>query len=88
MDRHDVRASLDEGLEIGIGRRDHQVHVEGQRAVPAQRAHQRGAEGDVRHEMPVHDVEMQPVGAGGFDGVNLLAQSGEVSGQEGWGDAD
>ncbi len=24
-------------------------------------------EGDVGHEMPVHDVEMDPVGAGGVD---------------------
>ena len=48
----------------------------------AQRLHHVGAEGDVRHEMPVHHVEMDPVGAGGLDRAHLLAQLGEVGGQD------
>ena len=32
------------------------------------------ADGDVGHEMPVHHVDMDPVGAGGIDGADLLAE--------------
>ena len=41
-----------------------------------------GAVADVRHEMPVHDVQVQPVGAGGFDGGHLLGQAGEIRGEK------
>ena len=44
--------------------------------------HQR-ADGDVWKKMPVHDVDVDPVGAGGFDGLEFFAQPGEISGQNG-----
>ncbi len=47
----------------------------------------RRAEGDVGDEMTVHDVEVDPVGAGGVDGGDLGAQPGEIGGQDGGGDA-
>ena len=36
--------------------------------------------------MPVHDVEMNPVGAGRIDGANLFTQPGEVGSQDRWRD--
>ena len=32
--------------------------------------------------MPVHHVDMDPVGAGGIDGADLLAELGEVGGED------
>ena len=40
----------------------------------AQRLHDVGADGDVGHEMAVHHVDMDPVGAGRVDGADLLAE--------------
>jgi hypothetical protein len=37
--------------------------------------------------MAVHDVDMKPV-AGGVDGAHLLAELGEVGGQDRWGDGE
>ena len=74
MDRDDVRAGRREGGEVGVGRRDHQVHVEGLRRERPQRLHDVGAERDVRDEVPVHHVEMDPVGARRLDRGDLLAQ--------------
>ena len=55
-------------------------------AVLAQRlAHQR-ADGQVRHVVVVHHVEVHPVGAGREHVVHFLAQAGEVGGKDGWGD--
>jgi len=41
-----------------------------------------GAVGNVRYEMPVHHVEMNPVGAGCIDRANLFAQFGEIRRQD------
>ena len=46
------------------------------------------AEGEVGHVMVVHHVEVDPVGAGGDHVAHLLAQAGEVGGEDGGGDAD
>ena len=85
--RHDVvGAGLGEGGEVGIGRADHQVHVERQARVRAQRLQHQRAEAEVGDEMAVHDVQVQPVGAGGLDRLDLVAQAGEVGGQQAGGD--
>ena len=34
-----------------------------------------GTDGQVRHEVSVHDIEVHPVGARGLDGSNLLAEA-------------
>ena len=78
MHSDDVRARLGEGLEKGIDRGDHQMDVERLGGVWAQRLHHCRAKGDVGHEMPVHHVDMNPVGTGGIDRAHFLAQAGEV----------
>lgn len=83
-----VRAGLRERIEIRIDGGDHQMDVERLGGDAAHRLHDRGAERDVGHEMPVHDVDMDPVGAGRIDGADLLTQFGEVGGQDRGGDAD
>ena len=82
MHGDDVGAGLGEGLEIGIAGRDHQMHVEQLLGVRPQRLHHVGTDADVGHEMAVHDVDMDPVGAGRIDGAHLLAELGEIGGQD------
>src|SRR5262249_59021975 len=65
---------------------DHQVHVEHLFGVRAQRLHHVGTDGDIGHEVPVHHVDMHPVGAGGVERAHLLAELGEVGGQDRRGD--
>jgi hypothetical protein len=60
---------------------DHQVTVERQRGVLEQRPDDGQAEGQVRHEVVVHDVHMQPVRDAG-DRCGLVGEPGEVRGQD------
>src|SRR5262245_7010990 len=78
MHRDDVRARLGEGFEVGIARRDHQVHVEDLAAMRPQRLHDVRPDGDVGHEVAVHHVDVDPVGAGLVDRAHLLAEPGEI----------
>ena len=82
----DVGAGLCEGFEIRIARRDHQVHIERLFGVAADRLHHIRADGDVGNEMAVHDVDMDPVGAGGIDRAHFLAELGEIGGEDRRGD--
>ena len=72
--------------EIAPGIGHHQVAVEEQRRVAAQRGHDRRPDRDVGDEVPVHDVDVQPVGRG-RDLADLLGQHAEVRRQHGGRDA-
>ncbi|MCY1309120.1 hypothetical protein D9M70_591820 [compost metagenome] len=54
----DVAAGFRKGFEERIGGRNHQVAIKRRIGVAAQRLDHVGAEGDVRHEVPVHDIEI------------------------------
>jgi hypothetical protein len=82
MDRDDVRSRLGKGVEEIVDRRDHQMHVEWLGRVRPERLHHRGANGDVGHEMAVHDVDMDPVGPGHVDGADFLAQPRKIGRQD------
>jgi hypothetical protein len=82
MHGKDVTAGLGEMKEIGIGRSDHQVAVEGDAGAIAQCFDDRQAERDVRYEMTVHDVEVYPIGTGSDDCVDLFAKLGKICRQE------
>src|SRR5262249_33206128 len=83
---NDVGAGFGKSLEIGIAGRDHQVHVEHFLGVRTQRFHHAGTDRDIGHEVPVHYVDMDPIGAGVIDRAHLLAELGEVGGQNRRGD--
>ena len=61
------------------------MDVEGLLAVRAQGLDHRRADGQVGHEMPVHHIDVDPVGTGFVDGTNLFAQLGKVSREDGRG---
>src|SRR5437588_239495 len=92
MEADEIGARGREGLHQRIHRLHHQVHVEECASAlrPAEvglecRRH-RGPGAEVGHEVVVHDVEMDPVGARGENARHFLAQAGEVGRENRWGD--
>jgi hypothetical protein len=81
LHRDDVPTRLCESFNVRVARLDHQVAVEGLVDMRAQRRDELRPEGDVRHEMSVHHVEVDPVGAGRRDVAHFLAELREVSRQ-------
>ena len=61
VDVHLIGAGPCERFQKNFRLGTHQVHIEKQLGQRAQRLHHGRTEGDVRHEMAVHDVEMQPI---------------------------
>ena len=86
VDGDQVGAGARERLEVRLVGLDHQVHVERLGRERPERPHHLRAEAQIGHEVAVHDIEMDPVGAGGVDRAHLLAQPREVGGQHGRGD--
>ena len=82
------RAGLGERLEVAIGLFDHQVDVERDPGDALERADDRRADGDVRHEVAVHDVDVNEVGAAALRRGDGAAERGEVGRQDGWGNLD
>ncbi len=78
VDGDDVGAGVGEGGDIGVGRGNHQVYIEGLFGQRAERLDEPRAERDVGHEVAVHDVDVDAVGAGPVDGADFLAQPGKV----------
>ena len=66
--RHHRGARLHERVDVAIRVRDHQVDVERHLGDPLERLHDRRADRDVRHEMAVHDVDVNQIGAAALDG--------------------
>ena len=83
---HQIRPGLDEIRDIAVGVRDHQVDVEGQAGRTTDSFHHQGTHGDIGDEVPVHDVDMDPVGTGVFHGLDFLPQPCKIGGENGGGD--
>src|SRR6185369_9522654 len=62
MDGHRVAAGLEELVDELPGVRDHEMRVEGQAGAAPKRLDRLRAEGQVRDEVAVHHVEVDPVG--------------------------
>jgi hypothetical protein len=85
VDRHVARADLGVLRSPPVRLLDHQVTVDRQRGVLEQRLDHRQAQGQVRHEVVVHDIHVQPVGDAGHRG-GLVGEPGKVRGQDARGD--
>ncbi len=81
VDRHVARARLGVLRRPAVRLLDHEVTVEGQRGVLEQRLDHGQAQGEVRHEMVVHDIHVQPVGGACHRG-GLVGEPGKVRGQD------
>ena len=73
-----IGAGLGERLQEPVGMLDHQVDLQRQPRDRAQPPHDHRAEGQIRHEMAVHHVDVDPVGPGPLDLGHLLSQAGRV----------
>mmetsp|Transcript_15097 Transcript_15097/g.63516 ORF Transcript_15097/g.63516 Transcript_15097/m.63516 type:complete len:252 (-) Transcript_15097:8-763(-) len=74
-----------EGLDVVPGVGHHQVAVEESVGVLGEALHHRGAEGEVRDEVSVHDVQVEPVRAAVDDLHGLVRHAGEVGSEKGGG---
>jgi len=88
MGRNDIRTGLGEGFNIRIDRRDHQVNVHDGLDMGPDRSASGRAKCDIRHEMPVHYVHMNPISTLCFDFLALSSEIGEISGQDRRGNFD
>ena len=77
-----VGSGLGKGGKVRVDRADHQMHVKQLGGVRAQRLHHHRPDGDIGDEMPVHHVDMDPVGTGSVDSAHFLAQPGKIGGQD------
>ena len=67
---------------------DHEVDVDGQAGLAADGRDELGPEGQVGHEVPVHDVDVDEVGPGLVGQLDGLGEPREIGGQDGRGDED
>jgi len=77
----DVGAGLGEVGNDPVDGLDHQVHVDRRGCQRADGGTDKGADGQVGDVMVVHDIEVNPVGAGGEDVDHLIAKPGEIGGK-------
>src|SRR5947209_8704449 len=82
MNSDRICAGFDKARNKMIGLLDHEMHVERQVGLFTDKTDNRRTEGDVVHEMAIHDVAMDPIGPRLFDLADFLAQAGEVGGQD------
>jgi len=84
LEVHDqvVRPGVRERVEEAQGLHDHEVDVERERGQAAHRPDQNRTKRNVRHELAVHDVHVEEVGAGARDGRDLVAQPREIRGED------
>lgn len=65
-------------VKIAFRLDNHQVHIERLCCRSTRRFDDRGAEGDVRYEPSVHDVDMTPISTGLIDGADFFANPPQI----------
>lgn len=78
MDRDVLDAGSSQTVDVGFRMFYHEMGIEGQLGAAAQGLDDRDAKGQVRHEMAVHQVEMDTICPLPFDVLNVFSQAGEV----------
>ena len=83
VDADQVGAGFCERLDVAVRLIEHEMHIEEELRRLAQRGDRARAEGEVRHEMPVHDVEVNPRQAQALDQAPRCRRGGRGS-RRGW----
>src|SRR6185295_6919885 len=86
--RHHAGTGGDEVVDEAIGIVDHQVHVERAGGDALDGANDDRTDRDRRHEVSVHHINVNEIGAAALGGGDVTAQSGEVGGEDGGRDLD
>jgi hypothetical protein len=76
MDGQVTGAGLGKNFEQAFRLLDHEVHIEGEFRDFAASFNHNGAHAQVRDEVTIHHINMNPVRAGRFAGGNLLGETG------------
>jgi len=87
VDGAQIRPRPGERFKVPKWFRDHEMDVQEGPGMGPDRFHERRAEGDVRHEVPVHHVEVENLGARLLQGSEGSRQRGEVGRKDGGEDA-
>ena len=82
----EIRAGGAKPLHIAHGALDHEVDVEKHIRRAAQRLDHRNADGDIRNEKPVHNIDVQPVRPRFLNILYLRAETRKIRGQYGRGE--
>ena len=87
---HDQRVGpgLGKRLEVAVRLGDHQVNFQRDRAKRLEPSHDHRPERDIRDEVPVHDVDVNPVRPGGDDLRHLVGQVRQVGREDRRGQLD
>jgi hypothetical protein len=86
MEGHRLSAGVHELAHLPLGTFDHQMHLEHRARLAhllGQRGHDERSDGDRRHEVTVHDVDMDHACTRVQHLPDLLAQPPEVGGEDG-----
>src|SRR6185437_1765843 len=88
MNRQPGCASAREILQVRLRMDHHQMNVEREAGAAPYCVDHLRSEGQVRNELSVHDIDMNPVGATLRAHIDLVAQAREVRAQDRGGDAN
>ena len=83
VDGNPIGAGFRERGDKFIGPFDHQVTIEWNFRDFAKRGYYRGADGEVRDEMAIHDVHVENSGSAFDSGLGFFAEPCEVSRENG-----
>ena len=78
MKRHQIGAALFQVCNVLLRLTYHNMHIKKQTAYRTNALDDRHTEGNIRHKMSVHHINVQPVGAALFRAVQFLFQAGKV----------
>mmetsp|Transcript_67334 Transcript_67334/g.147544 ORF Transcript_67334/g.147544 Transcript_67334/m.147544 type:complete len:243 (-) Transcript_67334:81-809(-) len=81
--RNNVGTSLGEVGDALLRLHNHQVAIQDLVRHRANGINDQGADGDVGHKAAIHHVDVHPIAASLINSLDLLAQLGKVSGQDG-----
>ena len=90
LDVNDESAATGFHVTVGenIGGQHHEVGFEGLVGVSARGRDDIGPEGEVRHELAIHDVPLEVIDAGSVECFDLLTETGEITRQDRRNDLD
>ncbi len=83
-----VCTGISKGLNIFLWFDDHEMDVDCLCRCGANRFDNQRANRDVGHETAVHDVDVNPVGAGPVDRLDFSLKTAKISGKDRWGDSE
>ena len=82
MDRNEIRTRIRKRAQVRVGGRNHQMDIHEGRDVRPDRRDNIRPDRQVRHEMTIHGINVDPVGTFGLDGTDLSAEICKIRRQD------